>query len=246
MAGYTVRKGNTRFFTWELAQKDPKAVDKLAHITDISFTAPSTSENDVSDYDSKGAEYEPGQIDYGSVSLTFNLNEYEYAVLNKMFRNQDKFNWGCSSFNNNGKTTLAMRGQGYFSSVGPANMGLNNVIQVTAEIRVSGEITNDFVDPIGASGSIIDPEDIVVTGFGGVTTITEPGGTLAVAAVITPAEADQSYDLSLSEGQEYADLSPLTGLLMAKANGSVTVKAVSRAKNTVTGTLVVTITGQST
>jgi hypothetical protein len=75
--------------------------------------------------------------------------------------------------------------------------------------------------------------------------ITEPGGTLQLAAVVLPEDATNPEVVwSIVSGSSYASIDA-TGLLTAKANGSVTVRATAADGSGEFGAKVVVITGQS-
>jgi len=75
--------------------------------------------------------------------------------------------------------------------------------------------------------------------------ITNSAGTLQTLATIFPATANQSVTWSIVPVTGGATIST-TGLVTASANGTVWAKAISVADNTVTDSLLITITGQGT
>ncbi|WP_116787036.1 Ig-like domain-containing protein [Flavobacterium psychrotrophum] len=74
-------------------------------------------------------------------------------------------------------------------------------------------------------------------------TINTDGGTLQLAAAITPAAAPQDVTWAVTTGAEFATVST-TGLVTATANGTVVVTATSSATPAITGTISITITNQ--
>jgi hypothetical protein len=84
---------------------------------------------------------------------------------------------------------------------------------------------------------------ITVTGAGGATAITSNGGTLQMSAAVLPATASQTVTWSVTNGTGSATVSA-GGLLTAASNGTVTVSATATDGSGVTGTLVITISGQ--
>ncbi len=85
---------------------------------------------------------------------------------------------------------------------------------------------------------------IVVQGASGATTITTLDGTLQMSAIVTPDNAtDDSVVWSVVNGTGEATIS-VTGLLMAQADGNVTVRATSVSDPSVFGWLVVAISNQ--
>ncbi len=86
---------------------------------------------------------------------------------------------------------------------------------------------------------------VTVTAAGNVTTISSKGGTSQMTATIAPANADnQNVTWSVDDAAK-ATISA-TGLLTAKADGTVTVTATSQDNTAIKGTLAITISGQAT
>lgn len=83
-----------------------------------------------------------------------------------------------------------MHGSGQIKSAKLTGISVSGLLQVQASIRVSGEIDNDFEDPIGPSSGI-PVEEIEVSGFGGKETITGPNDYVQCVAVISPADATE-------------------------------------------------------
>ena len=75
-------------------------------------------------------------------------------------------------------------------------------------------------------------------------TITTPAGTLQMTANIFPATANQAVTWSIVTGTGIATIST-SGLVTAQTNGTVWAKAVSVVDNTVSDSLLITITGQA-
>ena len=124
-------------------------------------------------------------------------------------------------------------------------MYLGNVEDNTAVSVYSG-----IVGDGKASTYISISEGTVVTaltviGKDGAAKITTKGGTLQMVATVTPADAtDKSVTWSIVSGSDYANLSA-DGLLTAKANGTVTVKATSVSNPSVSNTCNIVISGYS-
>ncbi len=100
--------------------------------------------------------------------------------------------------------------------------------------------------PMPSNGNVIAPvTSITIAGENGVNTITAYGGTLKMTKVVTPENADDSVIWSIVSGSEYAAISA-DGVLTAKANGIVTVKAVAKDGSGVESNVyTVTITNQN-
>jgi hypothetical protein len=84
---------------------------------------------------------------------------------------------------------------------------------------------------------------ITVTGAGGATTITSNGGTLQMSASVQPTNAVQTVTWSVTNGTGRATINS-SGLLTAVSNGTVTVRATATDGSGVSGTHVITISGQ--
>ncbi len=95
-------------------------------------------------------------------------------------------------------------------------------------------ITNQFVAVTG----------ITVTGFGGVTTIETDDGTLQMIASVTPSNAsDKSIKWSLVQGSGHASITE-TGLVTARSNGKVTVRATANDGSNIYGEVEIILSKQ--
>ena len=91
---------------------------------------------------------------------------------------------------------------------------------------------------------VVPVESITISAANNATTISTIGGTLQFTAVVLPADADdKSVTWSVQDGTGEATIS-INGLLTAVENGTVTVKATSKADSTKTATKVITISNQ--
>ena len=96
----------------------------------------------------------------------------------------------------------------------------------------------------GGEGSV-PATGITVTGAGGVSTISQNNGTLALTATVTPANAtNKSITWSIINGTGQATISS-TGVVIAVSNGTVTARATANDGSGVYGQLVITISGQT-
>ena len=92
--------------------------------------------------------------------------------------------------------------------------------------------------------STVPVTSINVTGAGGVTTITQDNGTLALTATVTPANAtNKTVTWSIINGTGQATISS-TGVVTAVSNGTVTARATANDGSGVYGQLVITISDQ--
>jgi uncharacterized protein YjdB len=97
---------------------------------------------------------------------------------------------------------------------------------------------------ITITGQVIPVTGIVVTGEGGVSLITNLGGTLQLSAAVLPANAtNPSVTWSVSSGTDKASISP-AGLVTALGNGTAVARATANDGSGIFGTLTITISNQ--
>ncbi|SFQ47135.1 GEVED domain-containing protein [Flavobacterium akiainvivens] len=107
-----------------------------------------------------------------------------------------------------------------------------NAATTTAVLGVS--ICETPQTPVAVTGVTVTTQNSVPA------TITTAGGTLQLAAAVTPADASQNVTWSIATGSEFATVSA-TGVVTAAANGTVTVRATSVADTTKFGEITVTV-----
>jgi hypothetical protein len=107
---------------------------------------------------------------------------------------------------------------------------------------------NDNTVDIGAlryAGTFIPVSSVQVTGTDDGTAITVNGGTLQMIAKVQPTNAtNKSVIWSITSGTTYAEISP-SGLIQAKDNGTVTVRATAREDNRKYDEWEINISGQA-
>jgi len=111
---------------------------------------------------------------------------------------------------------------------------------------------NQLIGPVFAQAivnafaeNVVQVTGITVTGAGGETTITSHGGTLQLSADVLPADAtNKTVNWSIQNGTGQASIS-ITGLVTAIANGTATATATAADGSGVTGSLSITISGQT-
>jgi endoglucanase len=104
--------------------------------------------------------------------------------------------------------------------------------------KVKGSLTITITGQVKVSS-------IIISGAGGANSISTKGGTLQISPEILPANAsDKTVTWSVSDTAKAAITT--SGLLKAKKDGTITVTATSNDGSGVQGTLVISITGQST
>jgi uncharacterized protein YjdB len=117
--------------------------------------------------------------------------------------------------------------------------------KVTVRATSDGNPTIYAEKEITISNQIVEPTAIIVKGEGNATSISSDKGTLQMSVDVSPTEAANTVTWSISSSDaDTASISP-TGLLTAKLNGKVTVRATSTIVNTVYGEKEITITNQS-
>jgi len=118
----------------------------------------------------------------------------------------------------------------------------NGTVTVKATANDGSEVFGEL--QITISGQIVLVTSVSVTGAGSATTISTDGGTLQMSAAILPADAtDQTVAWSVTNGTGSATISE-SGLLTAKTNGTVTVRATAKDASGRSGELQITISGQ--
>lgn len=241
MAGIVTQKDNVRLFIWDEGAV-VKAADKVGNITQLGDIGGETEDVDVTTIESLAKEYENGFDDNGTVDITQNLSTNEYTTMSVRKDAGTNLNWGISAFNKKGQQVLGLQGKGIIKSAKLTGISVGGLLQATSSLRINGAINNDFVDPIGYRvGKLV--ESIAVAGMGGANTITEADGTLQMIATITPSDAtNKAVDWSV-DNTTFAEISS-TGLLTAKADGSVVVTAKAKDGSNVSGTATVTISNQ--
>lgn len=140
-------------------------------------------------------------------------------------------------------TVIPGSGTATINSSGLLTAVSNGTVTVKAT-SVSNGAVNDQMN-ITLSNQAIPVSSITVTGEGGATTITSKGGTLQLSAEVLPADAtNPAIAWSVEEIGGRASISD-SGELTAEEDGTVRVRATSVSTPSVTGTLMITISGQS-
>lgn len=123
----------------------------------------------------------------------------------------------------------------------PGGKALDIYIKVTSQggnVALFYRVTVRRAAPILITG-------ITVSGAGDAAAITSKGGTLQMEAAVTPNDAtDKAVKWSITSGDNFANISS-TGLLTAKDNGTVTVRAAAKNDSNVYGEKIIDISGQA-
>lgn len=240
MAGIVTQKDNVRMFIWD-EEGTVSVSDKVGNITQLGDVGGETEDIDTTTIESLAREYENGFDNNGNVDITQNVTTNEYSTMAARKDSGDTVNWGISVFNKKGVQVIGLRGKGQVKSAKLTGISVGGLLQATSSVRISGAISNDFVDPIGyVAGTKVS--GITVAGVGGANTIDEANGTLQMIATITPDEATNK-SVVWSVDNENATINS-TGLLTAVANGEVVVTATAKDGSGVAGSTTVTISNQ--
>lgn len=241
MAGIVTQKDNVRLFIWDEGA-EVNASDKVGNITQLGDVGGETEDIDVTTIESLAREYENGFDDNGTVDITQNLTSNEYTTMSVRKDTGTALNWGISAFNKKGVQVVGLQGKGLIKSAKLTGISVGGLLQATSSLRINGAISNDFVDPIGYTvGKLV--ESVTVAGMGGVSTISEVDGTLQMIATITPSDATNKAVTWSVDNDTYAEIST-TGLLTAKADGSVVVTATAKDGSDKSGTATINISNQ--
>ena len=134
-------------------------------------------------------------------------------------------------------------GQATINTTGLVTAVANGTVTARATANDGSGIVGSLV--ITISGQVIPVTGITLTGAGGLTTITQDNGTLALTATVSPSNAtNKSVTWSLANGTGQATISS-TGVVTAVSNGTVTARATANDGSGIYGQLVITISGQT-
>lgn len=273
MAGIVVRNDNTRLFLWQEAEgaiypavgssasADAKMIArarraKIANITEIGDVGGESDEIDVTTIDSIGNEYEPGTVDNGTISMTLNIvNQADYVRFLGIKQSGVEFNWAISSWNKLGQQVIGISGKGYLSSATLTGITNGGILQVSAGIRVNGEVNPGFVDVLGAGGSNT-LQSIVLTGpdLGGSATAPtltmKVGESVGLGVLFNPENVanrtiNWSVGASGTASEDNTAAVNFMGVVTALAEGSTTVVATPVADPTKKVSVAITVEGDS-
>jgi len=133
-------------------------------------------------------------------------------------------------------------GQATISPSGLVTSVSNGTVTARATAADGSGIYGQLI--ITISNQFVAVAAISVTGSGGVTTIGSDDGTLQMVATVSPENAtNKNITWTLAKGSGHATISE-TGLLTAKSNGIVTVRATSIADGSVFGEREITLANQ--
>ncbi|NJK97449.1 MAG: T9SS type A sorting domain-containing protein [Bacteroidales bacterium] len=136
----------------------------------------------------------------------------------------------------NGTGKASINSSGLLTAISNGNV----TIKATANdgTGISGSLI------VNISGQIVPITSINVKGANNATTINTNGGTLQMNAVILPSNAtNKTVTWAVINGTGKASINS-SGLLTAITNGNVTVKATAKDGTSISGSLIVTISGQ--
>ncbi|MDX2195793.1 MAG: Ig-like domain-containing protein [Cytophagales bacterium] len=205
---------------------------------------------------------------YGNISSFQYLGMNVYSKLYTTYYHYSKYSWGGARriplTAVGGTSSTAFRNPDGSVTVVVGNDGTSRTINLTGtnmpgSYKVYQSIDNDFMRYMGTTtGSVFLPPNSMTTIWGGgnafvatssvsvsgTSAITAAGGTAQYTASILPVNVvDKSVTWSVITGTGAANINQ-SGMLMAVANGTVTVRATSNNTPSVFGQIVVTISGQ--
>jgi uncharacterized protein YjdB len=141
-------------------------------------------------------------------------------------------------------TIINGTGEATISNTGLVTALRNGTVTAIATAKDGSHVSDSLVITISGQIDVL-VSSIVVTGADLATTITTLGGTLQVSATVLPVDAvNKSVDWSLENGTGEATISA-TGLVTAVKDGTVTAIATAKDSSNVSGSLVITISGQT-
>jgi uncharacterized protein YjdB len=134
--------------------------------------------------------------------------------------------------------TASLSTDGLLTAIRNGKVTVKAVSTLDASVLAEKEIT--------LSNQIVEPTSIVIKGAGNASAIATNNGTLAMSVEVTPADADTKVTWSISSDTDAdtAFINSSTGVLEAKLNGKVTVKAISTVANSVFGEKEIDLSGQ--
>ena len=121
-------------------------------------------------------------------------------------------------------------------------------IDVDNDKMVFSNIRNDRDGAVGYSLTVRNwAKSLAISGAGGVTEITDPGGTLQMEALVLPEYASNkavTWSITTVPAVNVATIGSSSGLLTARRNGTVTVTARTNDGSNISATTTITISGQ--
>ncbi|HEX9026713.1 MAG TPA: Ig-like domain-containing protein, partial [Clostridium sp.] len=183
------------------------------------------------------AIYVDGITIKGNSYVTVNSTSQMTAEVSPSDASNTSVTWSVT--NGTGKATI--------DSNGLLTGTTNGTVTVKATSKDGSNISGMKEVTVSATEVVIPVSQISVTSNTGVSTITANGGTLQMKASVLPTDANkQDVTWSIEDRTGSASIDSTTGLVTAKSNGTVTVKATVTNKDgsTVVGSTTITISGQ--
>jgi len=233
-------RSNVRLFVSE--DSVITGADKLTSVASLGDLGTGTADEiETTDLDAASKTYELGLADVGSFDITLNLNQLEYSRFTNWFNNKTLLYFGRSIFS---KTSQIVGDafSGYISQVNITGQTPSGLLQVAVTVRVTGAVTQDFVDPLGVN--IKPVEGITVATLGGVEAEVAVEGTLQLVATVTPTDASDKRVSYSSSDDTVATVVSGSGVVTGVSEGTATITASALDGSGVTGTIVVTVTGE--
>lgn len=146
MAGIATLKDNVKLYLG--TSESLTASNKIGNISQIGDIGGEAEEIDTTCIDSLAKEYETGFEDNGTLEVTQNITDDEYAVMDGYKKSGVTLHWGLSVSNRTGEQILGLKGKGVVKSVKLTGISVGGLLQAVTSIRLSGEIATDFTAPV--------------------------------------------------------------------------------------------------
>lgn len=146
MAGIVGRKGSAVAYvgTSEVLTQ----ADRMTNVTTFSFPQSEAEEIDTTDFDSTGNEYELGEVEYGELSITQNLNVGEqYDDMQDLVDSGETVYFNVFIKNKAGEIVIGRKGKGVVKSVTPDGIERGSVFTIQTVIKVSGKTSKITEEP---------------------------------------------------------------------------------------------------
>lgn len=237
MAGIVSMKDSTRLY---LGTSSTLVLgDKIGHVSQIGDVSSETEDVDVTTLESQAREFENGFTSNGELQITLNLTDNEYTKFKNWKDNGTDLYFGIGIFDKVGAQKLGLRGQGQIKSISLTGMSVGGLIQVNANLRLSGELSADFVAPDNTGVKKVT--GITLAGAGSETSV-DVGETLEIVKTIAPVDAT-NQDVTWAVNDKSKATIDANGVLTGVAAGTVVVIAMAKDGSGVAGSVSITVSG---
>lgn len=245
MAGTTIHDNNYHAYITKGPNFPPTLNDFIYDITSVGTIGGSREEKDSTTFSTVGKDKSLGTLDNGDFDISGNQTQQQYEYfMNLLNLNKPVMFW-VAIYDDDKNVMLYQRCMVLVKQVQSGDQSVDGLVTWTVTFTVKGIVYfTAFNDPMGpTSGKPITK--LTVAGFGGATSIDEPGGTLMMTCDIEPIDASNpAYSFTVDD--ESVAVINAGGRLMAKKSGEVEVTAHAEDGSNVTGSTTITITNQTT